>query len=103
MTDKEAILLVGIVIGIFLIGLAILHGNFVKRVVKDFFTEDDGVSFDPATTLVVIAGMVMIGQFVRVDSHEYLQLALGIAALTGGKAGLTAVQRMTKAQNVTPS
>lgn len=60
--------------------------DLLKKVLKDWFTENDGVSFCPASTLLILGGLAMIGEFLYKGSTDFQGFAIGMTCLAGGKA-----------------
>ncbi len=63
------------------------------KFIKDIFTEKDGVSFCLTSTLMILGGLAMIGEFLYRGSVDFTGLGLGLAALAAGKAAKTLTEK----------
>lgn len=63
------------------------------KFIKDIFTEKDGVSFCLVSTLMMLGGLAMVGEFLYRGSVDYQGLGFGLASLMLGKAAKTLTEK----------
>ena len=59
----------------------------IKKIIKDFFTERDGVSYCPVRIMGFVAACDMLLQYSKESPHNHQAFAIGFAAILASIAG----------------